>query len=75
MSFAVKLLLPVFKRLGPEIAVALLTAIQPGELAAKLRPHLEVAIKRMPLEWQRSFVLALRRIAEIAVASVPEAKP
>jgi hypothetical protein len=71
-AVVVKVLTPLLHWIGPPLVAEYLASIDPSQLAVKLRPHLETVMERMPREWRRSFVLALRKLAEIAAAAVPD---
>ncbi len=57
---------------APEIAIRLLSEVDPNRLADLARPHLEWAMSRMGRDWARAFALALDKIAKFAAAAVPE---
>lgn len=57
---------------APKLVAKMLTSIDPNDLADKIKPHLVAAMKKMPPEWQKNFVAALRILAETVAASIPE---
>jgi DNA-binding IclR family transcriptional regulator len=73
-AWIVRMMLPIVGRIGPELVAGLLGYLNPQDLAEQIKPHLERLMDQMPREWRRSFVLALRRLAEIAAACVPDLK-
>jgi len=72
MSWWQKLLVAIVKRWAPQLVAQLLTSIDPEELADRIKPYIVSAMLQMPIEWQKNFVLALRKLAEFVSGLVPD---
>ncbi len=68
---AAKIAAALLKKIGPGIIAHLLAQIDPEAIAAQVRPHMEAVMYSMPVELRSSYVAALRKLVDIAVACIP----